>query len=49
MRRIVREEVQRSGGGDRNITFTGDLSFPNVKDGNDAEDFVRNLETMVGS
>lgn len=49
MRRIVREEVQRSDGGDRNITFTGDLSFPNVKDGTDAEDFVRNLETMVGA
>jgi TP901 family phage tail tape measure protein len=48
MRRIVRDEVQAAGGGDRNITFTGDLSFPNVRDGSDAEEFIRNLESMVG-
>jgi hypothetical protein len=29
--------------------FYGDLEFPNVKDGDDAEDFIRNLETLVSN
>jgi hypothetical protein len=31
------------------IHFHGDLSFPNVKDGKDAEEFIKNLEALVGS
>lgn len=31
----------------KHITFTGDLSFPSVKDGGDAEAFIRNLESLV--
>jgi len=30
-----------------NYTFTGDLSFPNVTDGGDAEEFLANLEAIV--
>lgn len=30
----------------REIHFHGDLVFPNVKDGDDAESFIRNLESM---
>jgi len=29
--------------------FHGDLSFPNVKNGGDAESFIRNLQVVVGS
>lgn len=32
----------------RTYNFNGDLSFPNIKSGNDAEDFLRNLETLAG-
>lgn len=28
--------------------FHGDLSFPNIKNGNDAEEFVKNLKALVG-
>lgn len=35
-------------GNQYNITFTGDLSFPNVTDGADAEEFLSNLEAMIG-
>jgi hypothetical protein len=28
--------------------FYGELSFPNVRNGNDADAFLRNLETLVG-
>lgn len=31
-----------------NVTFTGDLSFPNINSGDDAETFLRNLEALVG-
>lgn len=31
----------------KNYTFTGDLSFPNIKNAADAEKFLRNLETLV--
>jgi TP901 family phage tail tape measure protein len=50
MRRIVREEVVRVGPGDTNMTnnFYGDLSFPSVTSEEDAEGFIRNLESMVG-
>lgn len=36
-------------GGDRNLTFTGDLSFPNITSADDAEAFIRNLEDLAGS
>lgn len=29
------------------IHFHGDLSFPNVRDGRDADDFIKNLESLV--
>jgi TP901 family phage tail tape measure protein len=31
-----------------NLNFYGDLEFPNVKDGSDAEEFIRNLEALIG-
>jgi len=34
-------------GGDTNITVTGDLVFPNVENGDDAEDFINNLVSVV--
>jgi hypothetical protein len=30
------------------IHFHGDLSFPNIKSGDDAEDFLKNLEVLAG-
>ena len=32
----------------RTYHFHGDLSFPNIRSGEDAEDFIRNLEDMSG-
>jgi TP901 family phage tail tape measure protein len=32
----------------REVHFHGDLSFPNVRDGRDAEDFIKNLEILAG-
>lgn len=47
MRSIVREEVKASGSDNgKTNNFYGDLSFPNVKDGDDAESFIRNLESI---
>lgn len=34
--------------GTKEYHFHGDLSFPNVKNGNDAEAFIANLERLVG-
>ncbi len=36
------------GNGASEIHFHGDLVFPNVTDGSDAEDFIKNLETLAG-
>jgi len=36
-----------SGSGGDTYNFNGDLSFPNIKDGGDAEEFLLNLEAMV--
>lgn len=33
--------------GKREYHFHGDLSFPNIKSGNDADEFLRNLESLV--
>jgi TP901 family phage tail tape measure protein len=41
-------KVQYSTHQETHITFTGDLSFPNIKNGNDAEKFIKNLETLTG-
>lgn len=47
------EEVQvkplnhKATDGETHNHFYGDLSFPNVKDGDDAEAFIRNLESLV--
>lgn len=30
------------------VNFYGDLEFPNVEDGSDAEDFIENLKALVG-
>ncbi len=30
-------------------TFTGDLSFPNIRSGDDAEEFMQNLDDLAGS
>lgn len=35
------------GGGSRTFNFYGDLSFPNITDADDAEEFISNLEAMV--
>lgn len=32
----------------KTYNFYGDLSFPNIKDGDSAEDFIRNLEDLAG-
>lgn len=39
-------DTRRGRGGTTN-NFYGDLSFPNVKDGSDAESFISNLETLA--
>ena len=36
-------------GGGRTIVFTGDLSFPNITNGEDAEEFISNLEALAGA
>lgn len=38
---------QAAGGGNRTYNFYGDLSFPNVENGDDAEAFVKNLESLA--
>lgn len=35
-----------NGGGDTTLVFNGDLSFPNITDGGDAQKLVRNLESL---
>lgn len=35
-------------GGNRELHFHGDLVFPNITDGDDAEDFITNLEKLAG-
>jgi hypothetical protein len=44
------ESLPGSTGGGDNITynFYGDLSFPNITSGNDADNFVRNLKNLAG-
>lgn len=43
--------VATLGGGTKTTTkvynFYGDLSFPNVRDGNDVEEFIKNLEALM--
>jgi hypothetical protein len=34
-------------GGDRIININGDLSFPNIKSGDDAKTFLENLENLA--
>ncbi len=31
----------------KTFNFYGDLSFPNITSGDDAEEFIRNLETLA--
>jgi TP901 family phage tail tape measure protein len=38
-----------SGGDSKVIVFNGDLSFPNITDGHDAEAFIRNLESLAAT
>ncbi|HEY6020693.1 MAG TPA: hypothetical protein VIY48_12605, partial [Candidatus Paceibacterota bacterium] len=41
--------VRSNGGGDTTtLNFYGDLEFPNITDGNDAEEFVKNLRGLAG-
>jgi phage-related protein len=40
--------VTRRQDGVTEIHFHGDLSFPNIHDGNDAENFIKNLEGLAG-
>lgn len=35
-------------GGDVHMHFHGDLSFPEVRSGSDAETFIRNLKGLAG-
>lgn len=39
--------IGEDGLGGRTINFYGDLSFPNVTNGDDAEEFLRNLESLA--
>jgi hypothetical protein len=38
----------KPGGDGATYNFYGDLSFPNVHDGSDAEDFLKNLQSIAG-
>lgn len=38
-----------SKGGSTELHFHGNLVFPNIKSGDDAEEFIKNLETLAGS
>lgn len=38
----------KPGDGGSTYNFYGDLNFPNVKDGSDAEDFLKNLKSLAG-
>lgn len=40
--------ASQENGGPREIHFHGDMSFPNVRDGGDAEEFIKNLEVLAG-
>lgn len=40
--------VQSNGSKTTNLTFTGDLSFPNITSGDDADKFLANLEVLAG-
>lgn len=42
---LTARQAEKSGGNTYNF---GDLSFPNVKNGDDAKDFIRNLEILTG-
>jgi hypothetical protein len=42
-------EITAQGAVTRNITFTGDLTFPNIRSGEDAEVFIANLESLAGN
>jgi hypothetical protein len=41
--------VTYGGGGARTVNFNGNLEFPNITSGSDAEEFVSNLEALAGS
>ena len=45
---LSRSERSQSVTENNTYNFYGDLSFPNVKDGDDADDFVRNLKDLAG-
>lgn len=42
-------QVSSSGGGSTELHFHGDLSFPNITSGTDAEEFIRNLQNLAGN
>jgi TP901 family phage tail tape measure protein len=46
--RVLTPRQESSMMGPREVHFHGDLSFPSVRDGRDAEDFIKNLEILAG-
>jgi TP901 family phage tail tape measure protein len=46
--RVQVTPLRGGGDGEKHYHFYGDLEFPNIKSGDDAEKFIRNLETLVG-
>lgn len=46
--RVLTSRQESDMAGPRVLHFHGDLSFPNVRNGNDAEGFIKNLEILAG-
>lgn len=45
---VTARQAVPSGAGARVININGDLVLPNIKSGNDAEDFLKHLESLAG-
>lgn len=46
--RMSSEVVRGNGGDSTTLHFHGDLSFPNVQNGDDADDFIKHLKSLAG-
>ena len=44
---VIDRRTAAGSGGDRTLNFYGDLSFPSITSGDDAEDLIRNLEALA--
>jgi hypothetical protein len=45
---VIPLDMARHGMGGTTVVINGDLSFPNIENGNDAELFIKNLKTLAG-